>query len=251
MLMGLRMLCLVVVTLVLWATFAPACQPWCHAAAHWLSSPCKMLDARQTLTRGGILARGCHCRPRFCLRPLVGGQLLLKDSLSPLLRQAGPLMLRYSLTSLGTLCLIHDEASLHEPYIVQLAGGPCSHVALCQLPCTASKLLQSDGSVATNHPAAHCLSAAAVRHGVAFSWLLLAVHELLQSGTKVATSRVLHTVYQLMLSSRSCTSPTICTPVGVLNPHTRNQALLPSFPTSSDGCPCLRQPNLSRPVTSV
>ena len=108
-------------------------------------------------------------------------------TLPALLLLVGQLILRNSLAS---LCLIHNEAPLHEPHIVQLAGVPCSHVAICRLPSTASELLQSGSSVATAHP-------------------LPTACQLLQSGSAADTSHLLHTAYQLMLSSRGCTSPTI------------------------------------------
>ena len=100
-------------------------------------------------------------------------------TLPALLLLVGGLILRNSSAVLCALCLVHDEAPLHEPHIMQLAGVPCSHVAICRLPSTASELLQSGSSVATAHP-------------------LPTACQLLQLGSGAASSHLLHTASQLI-----------------------------------------------------
>ena len=153
----------------LWTTLpAPHLPAWPGATS--LKSM-RVLEARQALTSGGVLADGCHCRPHVCLRLLLSNQWLLKHSLAPLLLLVSQLMLMHSSAFLGTPCLVNDEAPLHEPHIVELAGAPCSRGAIFQLPSTASKLLQFGSSVATTHP-------------------LPTASQLLQSGSGVAISQL-------------------------------------------------------------
>lgn len=150
------------------------CWWWCFAALllpanlelhHWPLAPKSMhvLEARQTLTSSGVLTGGRHCRPQICLRSLLGNQLLLDCSLTPLLRMLGQLMLMLGSASLGNLCLVHNEAPLHQPHIVQLAGAPCSHVAMCQLPVYCQSAAAFRQQCGHRPPAAYCSSAAAVR----------------------------------------------------------------------------------------